>query len=95
MLGITGAATVNNAIGSNAKRSTWAEIQPVLNLAALDIDGDGVVRAHTDGMIMLRAMLGVPSGAILSGVTSTGVKTRPAWSDMRTYLNNRCSGAFL
>ena len=48
MLGITGAATVNNAIGSNAKRSTWAEIQPVLNLAALDIDGDGVVRAHTD-----------------------------------------------
>lgn len=95
MLGITGAATVNNAIGSNAKRTTWAEIQPVLNLAALDIDGDGVVRAHTDGMIMLRAMLGVPSGAILSGVTSTGVKTRPAWSDMRTYLNNRCSGAFL
>ena len=46
-------------------------------------------------MIMLRAMLGVPSGAILSGVTSTGVKTRPAWSGMRTYLNNRCSGAFL
>jgi hypothetical protein len=38
-------------------------------LCTLDIDGDGEVKATTDGLINLRAMLGIRGDGLLSGIT--------------------------
>jgi len=94
MLGLSGNAITASAIGANARRTNWTQIQPVLNLAALDIDGDGVVSPYTDGLILLRSMLGVPGTAIPVAATGSGPLTRPTWTAMRSYLNGRCSGTF-
>lgn len=94
MLGFTGSAVTDNAIGSNAIRSTWADIQPVLNLAALDVDGNGVSSPHTDGVMLLRAMASQTGSGVTAGATGAGTLSRPSWTTMRTYLNGRCSGTF-
>lgn len=94
MLGFTGSAVTDSAIGANAIRSTWAEIQPVLNLAALDVDGNGVSSPHTDGVLLLRAMASQTGSGVTAGATGAGTLSRPTWTAMRSYLNGRCSGTF-
>jgi hypothetical protein len=94
MLGITDSAAVTGAIGAGAIRSSWSEVQSVLNLNALDVDGNGTVDALTDGLIILRAMLGAPGTDIANSTLGSGTLQRPTWADIRGYLNGRCSGAF-
>ncbi|MBL8310115.1 MAG: hypothetical protein JNL19_06820 [Burkholderiales bacterium] len=94
MLGFTGNAVTDGAIGANAIRNSWAEIQSVLNLAALDVDGNGVSSPHTDAMMLLRAMSGQTGNGVVAGATGSGTLSRPTWTAMRSYLNGRCSGSF-
>ena len=67
-----------------------------------DIDGDGVVTAARDGVILLRALLGFKGAAVTQGVNLTGA-TRGVWmaptaatasNSIRLYLNERCAGTF-
>jgi uncharacterized delta-60 repeat protein len=72
LLGFQGEALTSGAIGQNATR-TADEIVTYLDLLKndperkLDLDGDGLSLAMTDGLLMLRAMLGLSGDALTVG----------------------------
>ena len=90
MLGLTDTAVTHGAIGAGATRTTWAQIQPFVHLAALDIDGNGATSAASDGVMLLRAMFGLTGTAVTNGAV-VGSRT---WAEIRTYLNTNCGGNF-
>ena len=90
MLGLTDDAVTNGATVSGAPRTTWAQIQPFVHLAALDIDGNGLTLPASDGVMLLRAMFGLTGTAVTNGAV---VGSR-SWADIRTYLNTNCGGNF-
>jgi uncharacterized delta-60 repeat protein len=55
----------------------------------MDIDGDGRVNPLTDGLILIRAMLGFSGSAALSGAVAPGA-ARPTWPQVREYLFDQC-----
>jgi hypothetical protein len=59
----------------------------------LDLDGDGEVRADTDGLMLVRAMLGLKGVAVTSGAI-IGAPPRADWTAVRTYLNSTCNANF-
>ena len=93
LFGLTGATVTNGAIGGGAMRTTWAQIQPVLNLPALDVDGNGTTDALTDGLILLRAMFGLTGTTVTNGTIGGGA-TRTTWAALRSYLNANCGASF-
>ena len=90
MLGLTDTAVTIGAIGAGATRTTWAQIQPFVHLAALDIDGNGATLPASDGIMLLRAMFGLTGAAVTNGAVA-GSRT---WAEIRTYLNTNCGGNF-
>ena len=91
--GITGSASFRNC----ATRKTGADIAtfvdaqrlPLSGLIALDIDGDGLVLPTTDGLMLLRASLGLTGDAVVAGATAPGAP-RQSWADVKSYLNLSC-----
>jgi len=67
MLGLTDTAVTNGATVTGAPRTTWAQIQPFVHLAALDIDGNGSTLPASDGVMLLRAMFGLTGTAVTNG----------------------------
>ncbi len=90
MLGLIDDAVTNGATVSGAPRTTWAQIQPFVHLAALDIDGNGSTLLASDGVMLLRAMFGLTGTAVTNGAVVGG----RTWADIRTYLNTNCGGNF-
>lgn len=74
MFGMTGSAITNGALGGTATRTTPAAVTTYLNdiLPTLDIDGDGNVDALTDGLLIVRYLLGVRGDALLAGAVAVG-----------------------
>ncbi len=89
MLGVTGAAATQGAIGTSPGRVDAANIAMHLNLQRMDIDGDSSVDAATDGLLFLRALLGLSGTAVTSGAVSP-CATRTTWIDIRTHLVGAC-----
>ena len=56
---------------------------------AFDIDGDGQVLASTDGLLLVRALLGLTGDAVITGALGPAA-TRNTWPLIRTYLNGQC-----
>jgi serine protease len=55
----------------------------------LDVDGDGLVNAATDGLVLLRVALGLNGAPVTNGaVNLAGI--RETWLSMRPYLLNSC-----
>lgn len=73
LLGLRGTALTDGAVGPNPGRSN-AEIEAYLaDLLAqgkLDADGDGQTLAMTDGLLILRAMLGFSGDALTAGAVN-------------------------
>lgn len=73
LLGLRGTALTDGAVGPNPGR-TNAEIEAYLaDLLAqgkLDADGDGQTLAMTDGLLILRAMLGFSGDALTAGAVN-------------------------
>ena len=95
MLGLTSAAVTNGAIGAGAigagaTRSTWVQSQPIIHLAAFDIDGNGATLPASDGIMLLRAIFALTGTAVTNGAV-VGSRT---WPEIRTYLNTNCGGNF-
>ena len=90
------------AFGSCATRTTGAAIAAFADpqtlatssLPALDIDGDGKVLATTDGLLLVRALLGLTGDAVVSGALAP-TATRSTWPAIRSYLNGQCGLALL
>lgn len=55
---------------------------------ALDVDGDGVALATTDGVLLSRALRGASGNGVINAVMGLG--TRSTWNAMRLHLTNRC-----
>jgi hypothetical protein len=93
MFGLTGAAVTDGAIGPNATRTSWAQVQPLLTSGALDVDGNGRVDALTDGLLVLRAMFGLTGASVTIDAVGSGA-TRTDWPAVRSYLNGTCGASF-
>ena len=89
MLGMTGAAATQGAIGASPGRTLAANIATHLNLQRMDIDGDSSVDAATDGVLLLRALLGLNGSTVTIGAVSP-CATRATWADIRTHLAGTC-----
>lgn len=88
MLGLTNAAVTQGATVPGAPRTTWAQIEPYVHLAALNLDQSGNTTAASDGVLLLRALFGLTGSAVTQGVTTR------TWADIRAYLNSECGGNF-
>ena len=60
---------------------------------SLDPDGNGGADALTDGLILMRALLGMTGSPVLAGATGNGA-TRQDWGTIRSYLNANCGTNF-
>jgi uncharacterized delta-60 repeat protein len=69
LLGFRGPALSNGAVGPNPTRTGQA-LEDYLGTLNLDVDGDGAAFAMTDGLLMLRAMLGLTGTALTQGATN-------------------------
>ena len=54
----------------------------------MDIDGDGHIYPTTDGLILMRVMLGLTGNAVSSAAVVGS--PRSTWADIKTYLNDSC-----
>jgi uncharacterized delta-60 repeat protein len=69
LLGFRGDALMTGALGQNPTRTGQA-LEDHLASLNLDADGDGQALAMTDGLLMLRAMLGLTGSALTQGATN-------------------------
>ena len=90
MLGMTGTAATAGALGPLANRTVAADIATHLAAQKLDIDGDSSVDAVTDGVLLLRALLGLGGNAVVANSVSP-CATRTGWTDIRAHLATTCA----
>jgi hypothetical protein len=95
LLGIRGAGLVSGLLASPAAlRTDPAKIETVLqrlvDAKRLDIDGNNATDASTDGVLLLRALLGFTGTAVTDNAVGTGTPTRSDWAAIRTYLVDSC-----
>ncbi len=86
MLGYRGAALIADAVAATgAERSSAAAIESYLQtvLPDLDIEGDNLRLATTDGLLIVRHLLGLTDAALTTGAARAG--SRDA-SQMQSYL---------
>lgn len=69
LLGLRGDALTNGALGQNPTRTGQA-LETYLASLDLDVDGDGQLLATTDGLLLIRAMLGLTGDALTQGATN-------------------------
>lgn len=60
----------------------------------LDIDGDGIFSAATDGVLAARALAGMSGSAVTAGALGGGA-TRTSWPQIRNFLIRACGVAGL
>jgi hypothetical protein len=58
-----------------------------------DLDGNNVLDALSDGLVMIRALFGLTGTAATNGAIGAGA-SRPDWTTIRTYLNANCGTNF-
>jgi hypothetical protein len=69
LFGFSGNALINGAVAGNATRTTAAEIQTYISQieSTIDIDGNGVADALTDGVLIVRHLFGFSGNALING----------------------------
>jgi len=77
--------TATPLTGSNIPQ---VDAAAVVETCTMDVDGDGQVLPTTDGLIIMRAMMGM-NGTAVSDAAS-GTATRTTWDSIRNYLKNVC-----
>lgn len=72
LVGLRGAPLIEGARGPTARRDAAAIASYIAALGnSLDIDGDGSVKATTDGLLVLRYLLDLRGSALTSGASAT------------------------
>jgi hypothetical protein len=94
MRGGRGAAITSGVIGSTSSTTTTLDraeknARDLVSTKVMDIDGDGIVDPTRDGVVLMRAMLGLTGAAVTDGVTLPGPVSN--WVGIRAYLNSRCA----
>jgi uncharacterized delta-60 repeat protein len=84
LLGYTGEALTEGALGANPGRTSGqieSHFAQLKTDSKLDVDGDGEANALTDGLLILRAMLGLSGDALTVGAMG---QTSAAYPTLRT-----------
>jgi hypothetical protein len=88
--GMTGSALTQGALGSTATRTDSVAIKAHLDAirAKLDIDGDGSFDPKTDGLLILRYLLGMRGTSLTANALATApqVPTRTLPVDIEAYI---------
>ncbi len=72
LLGLRGAELVAGALGTNPLRNaTQIEAHIQTYLQRFDVDGDGLVRPQTDGLMIYRRLLGLSGAALTAGAKNS------------------------
>ena len=89
----TGAATRIGPIGGGGFNVDGLAIATPPS-PCLDLDGDGVVNPLTDGLILLRALLGMTGTAVTANALPTPTPPRSTWSAIQQHMNANCGMRF-
>ena len=89
----SGAATLVGVIGNGMDVVDGMAIASVPS-SCLDLDGDGVALPLTDGLMMLRALLGLTGTAVTNGALPVPSPPRPTWAAIRAHMNANCGMHF-
>jgi CHRD domain/Bacterial Ig-like domain (group 3)/Divergent InlB B-repeat domain len=95
LLGTRGASLVSGLLNPpSSTRVDVADIETVIRRMVenkqLDFDGNGVVDARTDGLLLLRALLGFSETSATDGALGTGTLLRGDWTAIRSYVVDNC-----
>ena len=87
LLGLTGTSVTTGAVGPAATRSDPTQIGLYLNdiRPYLDVDGNGVADALTDGLLIIRALFGLTGTSLIQGAIGAGA-TRTSAAQVESYL---------
>jgi hypothetical protein len=91
-----GEITAKAKQGGLSDAGVQSNIEALLNANHLDVDGNGVAQAASDGVMLLRAMLGFNADAIVAGALGSAPPTgtwRSNANAIRTHLNSVCGMA--
>jgi len=94
MRGARGAAIAAGAAGTTSAATVTLDraeknARDLVSTRVVDLDGDGTVDPLVDGVLLLRAMLGLKDSAVTAGITIPG--PRGSWPAIRAYLNSSCA----
>lgn len=89
MLGLSGEALLTGATHSCVPLSA-AGVTNRISVPGYDLDGNGQVDANTDGLMLLRVMLGFRGSAVTTGAIGQNA-TRTSWNDVRSFLWSNCN----
>jgi YD repeat-containing protein len=87
LMGVTGNPLTAGSLGASASRTDSATLLVHLNdvRPLLDIDGDGIVDAQTDGLLILRYLAGFRGDTLVAGAVAQGAGRFSA-TDLEAYL---------
>ncbi|MEO7253437.1 MAG: Ig-like domain-containing protein, partial [Casimicrobium sp.] len=90
LFGLTGNALVSGALGGTATRTDPVAIKSYLDSIrpSLDIDGDGTAYALTDGLLIIRHLLGLSGNALIAGAVNTQNGSRTMAPAIQSYLQS-------
>ncbi len=96
MNGVRGAGIATGASGTTSAAATTFDraeknARDLVSTKVVDLDGDGTVNPAIDGVMLLRAMLGMKNVAVTAGLTIPGPRNN--WTAVRSYLNASCAAA--
>ena len=66
-----------------------APVPQFVGNCTLDLDGDGIVSPTTDGLLLVRALLGFSGNAVTANATGANAQ-RNNWLAIRTHLQRKC-----
>jgi hypothetical protein len=94
LFGFTGASMVSGALGVNALRVQPTEIAGYMNACRsqlVDVDGNGVADALSDGILMLRFLFGFSGQSLIVGAVQ-GNCGRCTAGEIESFLDSRLPG---
>ena len=87
LLGLRGDALTTGALGQNSARTGQA-LETYLASLNLDADGDRQALAMTDGLLILRAMLGLTGTALTQGATNASHPNVRSAQEILTWIES-------